>query len=174
MEIYPISEDSIFFAEFIKKEIAKIKNRMNLKYLDMGAGSGILAETTFKMGIKKENILCADINQLSVWFVRKKGFNCIKSDLFKNLKDKKFDLITFNAPYLPGDKYDGGKDTTGGKKGDETALSFLKQAKRHLNKNGKIFLLISSLTPFNRIKKFGVKIVDKKKLFFEELLILDV
>jgi len=35
-------------------------------------------------------------------------------------------------------------------------------------------LLISSFTPFERIKKRKPKVIAKKKLFFEELLILEI
>ena len=174
--MYQPSEDSIFFAEFLKKYLASLKldKCKSYKYLDMGTGSGILSETASKF-IKKQNILAADINKKSVEHVRKKGFNAIKSDLFSNIKERlKFDLITFNAPYLPEDKYDKKQDLTGGKKGDEITLKFLKQAKQHLNKNGKILLLISSHTPQNKIKKYKPKIAAKKKLFFEELIILQV
>lgn len=173
MMIYPISEDSIFLAEKVKKFLKKRKDIQEIQYLDMGTGSGFLAETALKCGIKKENILCVDINPEVIKYIKKKGFNVIKSDLFSKIKNKKFDLISFNAPYLPEHKYDKEKDTTGGKNGDETAVKFLKQSKRYLTKNGKILLLISSLTPFDKIKKFNLKIVAKKKLFFEELIVLE-
>ena len=85
-------------------------------------------------------------------------------------------MITFNAPYLPEAKHEPKCSkliTTGGKKGDEISLKFLKQAKEHLNENGRILLLISSLTPLEKINKFEPKILAKKKLFFEELKILE-
>jgi release factor glutamine methyltransferase len=170
--VYPVSEDSIFLSQIIQNFLKKNKERKSLNYLDMGAGSGFLAEIGLKSGISKENILCADIDSECVKIIRKKGFNCIKSNLFSRVKGK-FDIISFNAPYLPKHKYDNGKDTTGGKMGDEVTLRFLRQAKKHIKKNGKVFLLISSLTPFNRIKRFKMKIVAKKKIFFEELIILE-
>jgi len=170
-EIYKPSDDSLFLARFFKKYIRRISKEIS--YLDMGTGSGILAETALNSGINKDNILCADINQLSVRFARNGGFNCINSDLFSKIKGK-FDLITFNAPYLPKHKYDQQSDTTGGKRGDEVSIKFIKQARKHLSDNGMAFLLISSLTPFEKIKKLGVKIVARKKLFFEELIILEV
>jgi methylase of polypeptide subunit release factors len=86
-------------------------------------------------------------------------------------------LITFNAPYLPEDKKEPKNSrtaTTGGKKGDEISLKFLNQSQRYLNPNGKIFLLISSLTPMTKIKRFKPKIVATKKLFMEELRILEI
>ena len=140
----------------------------------MGTGSGILAETSLRF-INKKNILTADINQESVKLLKQKKFKSIKSNLFQKItKTKKFHLITFNAPYLKEHKYDKKQDTTGGKDGDETALKFLTQAKQYLTSDGKIFLLISSHTPQKKIKKFNPKIVAKKKLFFEELLILEL
>lgn len=171
--MYPPKEDSIFFAEFLKKYLSKLKNK-NISFLDMGTGSGILAETALSSGIPLENILGADIDKESVDYVKKKKIKAAKSNLFSKLKNQKFDIIVFNAPYLPEDEYDKKQDTTGGKHGDEIPLEFIKQAKKHLNKNGKIFLLISSHTPQNKIKKFKPKIITTKKIFFEELLILQV
>ncbi|MDO8517604.1 MAG: methyltransferase [Nanoarchaeota archaeon] len=169
--MYLPAEDSIFFADFLKDYFSRLKNK-NIFYLDMGSGSGILSEIARKSNIK--NIFAADIDDESIKFVRKKGLTIIKSDFFSKIsKNQKFDIITFNAPYLPNHKFDKKPDTSGGKRGDEASLRFLRQAKAHLNKGGRIFLLISSLTPYNKIEKFNPKIVARKKLFFEELLILE-
>jgi len=170
IEIYQPADDSYFFSKFLKKYLSKNKV---ISYLDMGTGSGILSETISKF-LDKKNILAADINPDAVKLVKQKGFKTIKTNLFKEIKGK-FDLITFNAPYLPRDKRepkDSQLATTGGKRGDEVVVKFLKQAKKHLNRNGKIFFLISSLTPMNQLNKYNLKIVAKKKIFIEELLIL--
>ncbi|MBI2449456.1 hypothetical protein HYV49_04120, partial [Candidatus Pacearchaeota archaeon] len=76
-------------------------------------------------------------------------------------------------PYLPESKYDKEKDTTGGKKGCETILRFLKQAKAHLNKDGRIFIVFSSLTNLksSMIKNYKIKEIARKKIFFEELIV---
>jgi len=172
MEIYQPAEDSYLFSNFIKKYLKK--NKVD-SYLDMGTGSGILAKTASKF-LSPEKILAADINLKAVRALQKEKFGTIETNLFKNITGK-FDIITFNVPYLPLDPREPKSSqlaTTGGKRGDEVALKFLKQAKKHLNKNGKIFLLISSLTPINKIKKFNPKIVVRKKVFMEELLILEI
>jgi release factor glutamine methyltransferase len=169
--IYQPSEDSYLFVDFLKKFFSKSKNK-NLQYLDMGTGSGVLPETVSKY-LDKSNILAADINPEAIKLVRKQGFKAIKTNLFEKIpKSKKFNIITFNAPYLPRDNREPMESqlaTTGGKRGDEISVKFLKQAKQHLAKDGKIFLLISSLTPQDKIKKFGPKTVARKKVFFEEL-----
>jgi len=171
MEIYQPAEDSDLFTDFLKKYLSK--HKVN-SYLDMGTGSGILSETASKF-LDKKNILAADINPDAVKLLKQKKYNVIKTDLFNKIKDK-FDIITFNAPYLPLDPREPKSSqvaTTGGKRGDEISLKFLSQAKKHLNKDGKIFLLISSLTPMNKIKRFKHKIVARKKIFMEELRILE-
>ncbi len=141
----------------------------------MGTGSGILSETALKF-LDKKNILAADVNPEAIKLLKQKNLKAVKSNLLEKIKTK-FDLITFNAPYLPRDlrePKDSQVATTGGKRGDEISVKFLKQAKKHLSKNGKILLLISSLTPMDKIKKFKPKVVAKKKIFMEELLILQI
>tara|TARA_B100001964_G_scaffold244953_1_gene329054 strand:- start:3186 stop:3764 length:579 start_codon:yes stop_codon:yes gene_type:complete len=172
MEIYQPAEDSYFFSNFLKKYL---KNNKINSYLDMGTGSGILSETALKF-LDKKNILAADVNPEAIKLLKQKNLKAVKSNLLEKIKTK-FDLITFNAPYLPRDlrePKDSQVATTGGKRGDEISVKFLKQAKKHLSKNGKILLLISSLTPMDKIKKFKPKVVAKKKIFMEELLILQI
>ncbi len=168
-EIYLPTEDSFFLSEILEKEILKLSNeKSEIKVLEIGCGSGIQLETFKKVGIKKQNIFSCDINSEAVKHCKKLGFNSIKSNLFEKIKGK-FDIITFNPPYLPSDKFDKEKDTTGGKQGSEIINKFLKQAKSHLIKNGKIILLTSSHTKKINWGKWKKKLLGKKKLFFEEL-----
>ena len=149
----------------------------DFKILDMGSGSGIQAETCRALGFN--NILVTDINQEAIKLLKNKGFKTKKSNLFSNLaKKNNFNLIVFNPPYLPEDKNEPKESrisTTAGKKGYELIIKFLKQAKPYLYKQGIILLLISSLTNPKIIQKtagelgYDCKIINKKKLFFEEL-----
>jgi release factor glutamine methyltransferase len=169
--MYQPKEDSFLLSESIAR-FFKNKKLKNERFLDMGSGSGIQAETLAKFTAKK-NIICADINKEVVEFLKATGFHAIHSNLFSKIKGK-FDYIVFNPPYLPEHKYDKEKDTTGGKKGDETILKFLRQARQHLAKHGRIFLLLSSLTPHKRInnyltENYKFKKIAGKKLFFETL-----
>ncbi|MAG78814.1 hypothetical protein CMI40_00360 [Candidatus Pacearchaeota archaeon] len=170
LEIYNAAEDSFLLSEVLKEEIPKLLTK-NLTLLEIGAGSGIQLETARNLGIK--NIFSCDINSLAIKHCKKLGFNCIKSDLFENIKGK-FDLIIFNPPYLPEDKKEPENSkvsTTGGKIGSEIINRFLEQAKFHLNKNGKIILLISSLTKGVKFNNYKKKLLKKKKIFYEELYI---
>lgn len=174
--IYSPEEDSYLLKEIIKKEIPKLlENNKELKFLEVGCGSGINLSAAEESGIKKENIFSCDINKEAVKYCKSLGYTCVKSDLFKKIK-KTYDVIIFNPPYLPEDKYDKESDTTGGKKGDEVIIKFLKDAKRHLKKEGKIFLLISSLTPKIDFKKLKYKTrkIANKRLFYEELFVWEL
>jgi release factor glutamine methyltransferase len=172
--MYLPSEDSLLFSNFLEGHLLK-EHRRDMQILDMGSGTGILAEVCSKF-IQKKNILCVDIQDDCLVSLRKKGFNTIQSDLFEKIPAaNRFDLIIFNAPYLPEDKNEerhSQLETTGGKRGDEVSLKFLREAKNFLKKGGKILLLVSSITPFDKIKKFKPEIVARKKIWFEELLLL--
>jgi len=171
-EIYQPAEDSYLMQEVLKKEIPKlIKQNPDLKFLEIGSGSGIQIQTLINLGIKKQNIFAVDINKKSVEHCRKLGFNCVQSDLFEKVQEK-YNIVIFNPPYLSEDKNepkDSQLSTTGGKKGSEIINKFLKQAKNHLKENAKIFLITSSLTKSIKWGKWKRTLLGKRKLFFEEI-----
>ncbi len=174
IKMYEPREDSFFMAQQVEAFCKNLEGK-NISFLDMGCGTGILSEAAIRAGIPREKVMAVDIDEEAVSYVKNKGINAKVSDLFSNLGDEKFDLIVFNPPYLPASRYDRAKDTTGGKYGDETILRFLRQAKKYLSENGKILLLLSSLTPKTRIERLlksqGLKLrkLSEKKLFFETL-----
>ncbi|MFC2142858.1 HemK2/MTQ2 family protein methyltransferase [Candidatus Aenigmatarchaeota archaeon] len=160
--VYEPMEDSFLLAKDVKKHASG-------KVLDMGSGSGILAHAA----IKASSISCTDIDINAVNILRKRGLNAFHSNLFSSVTEK-FDTIVFNPPYLPQDDYRAiDRTTIGGEKGNETINHFLKDAKRHLNEDGKILILFSSLTPgvIELFKKYGYeyKKLSEQNLFFETL-----
>lgn len=180
-EIYFPDEDSYLMSEVLKEKIpSMLKKNSELKFLEVGSGSGINLETAFSSGIKKQNVFSCDINPDAVAHCKKLGFNCVMSDLFSKIsKNKKFGLIIFNPPYLPDDSREpeySKTATTGGRKGNEIIIKFLTQARSHLEKKGKIFLLTSSLTPKINYKKLGFKTkkIAERKLFFEKLFVREL
>ncbi len=177
--IYPPAEDSFLMSRILKEQMPEmLKQNPNLKFLEIGAGSGIHLETALNLGIKKENIFSSDIDKKSVSHCNLLGFNCIHSDLFENILGK-FNLIIFNPPYLPEDSREpkiSRRATTGGKKGNEIIIKFLEQAKSHLEKNGKIFLITSSLAEDVNFEELGynAKEIGCENLFFERLCIWEL
>ncbi len=99
-----------------------------------------------------------------------------KSDLFESIPER-FDAILFNPPYLP---TEGPHNLAldGGKNGREVLDKFLQTASQHVNPNGTIFFIHSSLNGWEKteqlLKKLRLRfeIVGRKKLFFEELIVV--
>ena len=165
--IYEPQEDSFLLAKYVKKYAQG-------KVLDMGSGLGIQAETALE---KTKDVLAVDINPEVIERLKQKGINVQFSDLFSSIKEK-FDLIIFNPPYLPDDEREdeeSKKITTGGKEGFEIIDRFLKDAKKYLNKKGKILIVFSSLSGdiLGLFKKYNYqyRLLKEKNIFFEKLFI---
>ena len=170
--IYEPEEDSYLLEKQVKKYAKK-----GMKVLDLGTGSCIQALAAKENGAE---VLAADINPEAVNLAKAKGIESIKSDLFSKVKGK-YDLIILNPPYLPEEAYEDKATklfTTGGKQGHELIERFLKEAKKHLNKDGMILLVFSTLTGNveNLFKKYDYefKKLDSKKVFFEEIFVYEL
>ncbi|MFA6023408.1 MAG: HemK2/MTQ2 family protein methyltransferase [Candidatus Pacearchaeota archaeon] len=181
MEYYEPAEDSHFLGEIVSNYLKKLSiiEKSKFHVLDLGTGSGIQSEISVENGINKDNILAVDINPHAIQVAKNLGLKTLNSNLFEQIKNK-FDLIIFNPPYLPEHQFDDKPDTTGGKKGDETIVRFIKQLKPHLAKKGVCFLLTSSYTPEKRWKieakkqKLKIQKVATKPVFYEELFVWEV
>lgn len=111
---------------------------------------------------------------------QKKKLFLVCCDSVSPITNLKFDLIVSNPPYLPDDLDT--KDTAiyGGKEGFETTLKFIRESTNLLNNHGKILMVVSSLIPVKEFElelerlRLMFKILDVKKLFFEELFIYEI
>ena len=174
--VYEPSEDSFLLAE-------NVKVKENASVLDLGTGSGIQGINAAMQGAGK--VVSTDINETALLNAKKnaeelgfdKVFEFRKGNLFDCLKkEERFDVIVFNPPYVISEekKY---ADLDGGIKGREILDEFLKGFAAHLEKEGKCFFLQSSLngeeesTELLEDQGFETKVVARKKLFFEELLV---
>jgi len=179
MSIYKPAEDSYLMSRVLKQQVPYLlKKNPNLKFLEIGTGSGIHLQTALNLGIKPEKIFSSDINREAVAHCASLGFNCIHSDLFEKIEGR-YDIIIFNPPYLPEDAREplsSRTATTGGEKGNEIILRFLQQAKSYLAKNGKIFLITSSLSVDIDFEALGYEAreIDCEKLFFERLCVWEL
>lgn len=175
-EVYEPAEDS----ELLKRNI---KNFAKSKIvLDVGTGSGIQAVESAKYARK---VYAVDINPEAIEYCKKvhenENIEFIESDLFTNIQDLKFDLITFNPPYLPQDEGIVDPALYGGKKGWEIYEKFFSQVQKHLrDDDSKILILFSSLTNKDKVEEiiksyaFDFKEEDKTHVFFEDLFVYSV
>ena len=80
---------------------------MNAKMLDIGTGSGVIA-ITVKLSRADLKITAVDVSAEALLVAKKNAekflpdndIKFLKSDLFKGLKNKEFDLIVSNPPYI--------------------------------------------------------------------------
>lgn len=170
MTVYQPREDSNLLAKQILE-----KDLEGMRCLDMGTGSGIMAEKMIRVGA--ENVVAADINpeaveEASEKLEDKENVEVVESDLFENVEGK-FDLIAFNPPYLPGDELDEDMEDReiwrGGDSGEEFTEEFLGTAREYLKEGGEILFVVSSLSDFD-VSEY--EIVDTKELWFEDIYVL--
>ena len=165
-EPYIPAEDTFFFADNLKKVSGK-------NALEIGTGSGYLANV---LSPKFSFVVSTDIDFKSLTSQKHKLKNCICCNGADALLGE-FDLIVCNMPYLPSEKiFDPSID--GGKEGLEMPLKIIISAKKCLKKDGKFLFLTSSLANYQKLIEktkmlgFNVRIVSRKKLFFEELILV--
>ena len=167
-EQYLPAEDTFFLADSIENESGELA-------LDIGCGSGYLTnilEKSFKL------VVGTDISYNSLREQNYKTENIICCNSADALKIN-FDLIICNLPYLATDEIID-VATDGGKNGLELPIEIISSALEHISKNGKFLFVTSSLSDymglidFIKLKNFTAEVISKKKLFFEELIIIQV
>ncbi len=166
--IYYPDEDSMLIADYIKSINMKGKD-----VLEIGCGSGFLSILAFKMG---GAVISVDIDENAIATTLKNSelneahIKATKSDVFENVNGK-FDIIIFNSPYLPKSRHDKNFKESIQWSSPRAISSFLKNFKEYLKDGGYALLLISSITGIH-IGDFEYEIVSRKKLEWEELLLI--
>ena len=165
---YQPAEDTFFLADHIEDEKGKTA-------LDIGTGTGFLAKI---LSDSFDLVIGTDININSL----KQQVAPIRNRICCNAADvfsKKFDLIICNLPYLATDEIID-IATDGGTEGFEIPSQIIKSALPCLNKSGKFIFVTSSLSNYQKLidminsQGFRARILARKKLFFEELILVQV
>ena len=165
-ETYQPAEDTYFLEDHIKNEKGNAA-------LDIGSGSGYLTKSLSK---SFSFVIGTDVNLKALQNQSNKPENlvcCSGADVFQN----QFDLIICNMPYLTS-KEISDIATDGGPEGVVIPMKIIKSAKRCLKLGGKFLFVSSSLSNYQKLielsrkEGFDVEIKAKKKLFFEELILI--
>lgn len=179
--VYEPAEDSFLFAENLDVKEGE-------RVLDMGTGCSILGILTAK---KACSVVAIDVNPYAVRCARENAtFNnvrgkmaFIQGDLFTPLREaEKFDVILFNAPYLPADESEAdswiNRAWAGGATGRQIIDRFIPEAPKHLKRAGRILLIQSSLADVNEtVRRFeeccmSAGVVAERALPFFEMIVL--
>jgi release factor glutamine methyltransferase len=164
---YEPAEDTFFIAEHVEKEKGK-------SALDVGSGSGYLTKL---LSQNFSFVVGTDIN-----------FPVLKNQTYKTNNliccngadaiSHEFDLIICNLPYLATSEI---LDiaTDGGEEGFEIPKKIFDSVFDKIKFRGKFIFVTSSLSNYQKLidyaQKLGLKskIIAKKKLFFEELILVE-
>jgi len=179
--VYIPSDDTFLLAENLE-----IKEGQSV--LEIGTGSGLVS---MYASLLTDDVTATDINYNALELAEKNfklnNINTIKlefGDLFEPVKDKKFDVILFNTPYLPTDSEDIINDDLnyafdGGLDGRKVIDRFINEVSNHLNDKGIVQIIQSSLSDNNRTldmfdrNGFIAEIAESEKFFFEEIVLIN-
>ena len=181
-DVYEPAEDTFLLAQNLSiKDGAKV--------LDMGAGCGILAVLAAE---KASTVVAVDINPHAVACTRKNAeLNGVKTKIKVRLGDlfeavgagEKFNVILFNAPYLPVERDEGAnwieKAWAGGETGRAVIDKFIEKASNHLEVGGRILLVQSSLSDveetLRRLHQYALHaaVLGEEKLAFERIVLVE-
>jgi release factor glutamine methyltransferase len=176
--VYAPADDSLLLADNL---VAGIGERV----LDMGTGTGLLGLIAAKYG---GQVVAVDLNERALKCAKEnaklngiRNFKTRKSDLFSKVPEK-FDLIIFNPPYLPTEDWEPKDEEAiswdGGRSGREVIDRFLKDVKDHLVRGGRILMVGSSLSNYEKTisilkgQGFRISLLASRKLDFEELVVI--
>jgi release factor glutamine methyltransferase len=174
--VYEPSEDSFLLAEAALSEIKDSE-----RILEIGCGSGIIS-AVIKANTDAK-VVGIDINPHATACTKQNGVEVIRGDMLSCIKGK-FDMIIFNPPYLPtlGDE-EIPKDwinvaLDGGYNGRRIIFRFLEDAVNHLVENGRILMVVSSLTGVEEVKSkmtslnYAVEDKIQERFMFEQLTVV--
>ena len=179
--VYIPAEDSYLLAENLE-----IKSGQSV--LEIGTGSGIVAMYASRL---TEKVTATDINFDAITLAESNfkannidNIELLFGNLFEPVKNRKFDVILFNTPYLPTEEGEVLDDTInyafdGGLNGRKVIDLFLNEVKNHLNDGGIVQLIQSSLSDndetLNKLDELGftAEIAKKEHYFFEDIVLIN-
>lgn len=152
--VYEPAEDSHLLIDAALHEIAGSDRRMRI--IEIGTGSGIVTAAMMR-DAPEHRYAATDISPHAVACAKANRVPVIRADLFSGIRGR-FDLIIFNAPYLPtapAECVDGWLDHAwnGGDDGRAVINRFLGQAPAFLADHGSVLLLLSSLTGIETVRE---------------------
>ena len=151
--------------------------------LDLGTGSGYVAATVAET--TGARVIGSDINPHACRRADEAGVEAVRADLVAPFRDGVFDWVLFNPPYLPTAEEEARDDwmeraLSGGESGREVIDPFLDTVRRVLAPDGRVLLLVSSLTGVDAVRDrarangLTTRPVSEESYPFERLVVLSL
>jgi release factor glutamine methyltransferase len=123
------------------------------RILEVGTGSGLIAKEIVRIAC----VVATDINPHAVFCAQNAGIDVVRTDLFAGIRGP-FDVVVFNPPYLPTGPEERMDDwleyaLDGGESGRAVIERFARTVGNVLAPDGRILLLISSLTGLSEVQE---------------------
>jgi len=145
--------------------------------LEIGFGSGaILSDVSrrFRLSVGTDILGVEDAK-----LARAPRIDLVLADRAAAFRERVFDLVFFNPPYLPSPRVvDSAVD--GGRAGVEVPLAFLEEGVRVLRENGRLVVLLSEEGDLDsfiaRCEGMGLSVeeIERRGVFFETLVVLKI
>jgi release factor glutamine methyltransferase len=173
-DVYPPSDDSILLIE-------SLDVKQGEKVLEVGCGSGIVSIHCALNGCA---VTSGDINPKAVELTRRNfeanhlSSDVVETDVYSAIEGR-FDTIVFNLPYLPVDE-EGllAKAWSGGPDGLGPLPKLLEEASEHLNKGGRVVVVVSSLMDgaalHELLDQYDYRVIGESRMFFEKLSVVEI
>ncbi|MHA2355299.1 MAG: HemK2/MTQ2 family protein methyltransferase [Candidatus Thorarchaeota archaeon] len=177
--VYPPSEDTYLLLGSIELGSAD-------SFLEIGCGAGLISLAAARVC---RNVVAIDVsldavmNTLRNMRINALDVRCtvIQSDLLSALRrEARYSVIAFNPPYLPEDGDVTAMDfaLVGGRSGVELTEKFISQAIPHLEEDGRIYVVVTTLADIERISDYmkseglQVEAIAEAAFFFESIQVL--
>jgi release factor glutamine methyltransferase len=148
--VYDPAEDTHLLLDALKKRV-----RPGERILEIGTGTGRVAIELASMGAE---VYANDIDMAACRCARANAerngvdVQVFRGDLFNGVRGN-FDVIAFNPPYLPEERDGADQGSwTGGERGCEVAVLFIESASGFLSRNGRGYMVFSSLGSEERVR----------------------
>jgi release factor glutamine methyltransferase len=168
-DVYPPSQDTAALARVLRGYTGDT-------CLEIGFGSGAVLTTLaggFKMAVG------TDILSVAQAVAAKGEAHIVLADRATCFRDRSFDLVAFNPPYLPsGEIADATVD--GGRGGIQVPMAFVREALRVLKADGVVVVLLSDEGDVEGFKRscegleLSVREKSRTELFFENLYVFEI